>query len=177
MSSSRSACADEDGIAVTCLSWEGRYLLHLSASKTDCRSSPPAIYPPPICCSPAVKTIRVPCITLDHRVMLNLILPGIDWAVLALSLSLSELSSIGLLQWQIIVSSTAAGQRNVCLQLKQALVYYLDKTEELRHSSKWFIITVTKRVESFLYNHHWNGLNKILFRAYNLVSSRHKIPF
>lgn len=34
-----SACAAEDGIAVTCPSWEGRHLLHLPASRTGCGSS------------------------------------------------------------------------------------------------------------------------------------------
>lgn len=38
--SSTSACAAEDGIAVTCASWEGRELLHLPASRTGCGSSP-----------------------------------------------------------------------------------------------------------------------------------------
>lgn len=38
--SSTSACAAEDGIAVTSLSWEGRYLLHVPASRTGCGSSP-----------------------------------------------------------------------------------------------------------------------------------------
>lgn len=81
--------------------------------------------------------------------MLNkLILPETDWALPAWSLFLSQLSSTGLLQWQIIVSnilsSTAAGQKNGYLQPKQALVHYLDKAEEFRHSSKGFIIVVTE---------------------------------
>lgn len=76
-----------------------------------------------------------------------------------------------------ILSSAAAGQRNGSSQPKQALVCYLDKTEEFRHSSKWFIIIVTKKVESSVYNHHQDGLNEILFQAYNSVTSRYKISF
>lgn len=113
--SSTSACAAEDGIAVTCPSWEGRHLLHLPASRTGCGSSP-CLLPSSQCCSPLVKATWALCIALDHWVMLKLILPEIEWAVLAWSPFLSQLSSTGLLQWQIIVgnilSSTAAGQKN-----------------------------------------------------------------
>lgn len=116
--SSTSACTAEDGITETCPSWEGRHLLHLPAEQAV--EAAPCLLSSCHCCSPLVKATWALCITLDHWVMLNkLILPEIDWAVLAWSLFLSQLSCTRLLQWQIIVSnilsSTAASQNNAYL--------------------------------------------------------------
>lgn len=114
--SSTSACAE--------LKMELQWLVHpkREGSSSTCLPAEQAVEAAPChlpsshCCSPLVKAIWTLCITLDHWVILNkLILPEIDRAVLAWSLFLSQLSSTGLLQWQIIVSnifSTAAGQRN-----------------------------------------------------------------
>lgn len=151
--SSTSACAAEDGIAVTCPSWEGRHLLHLPASRTGCGSSPLPSTLLPLLQSSGQSHMG----TLHHSWPLGYAKQvDFTWNSLG-STCMIPFPFSAKQHWAPTVtnsntlSSTAAGQKNGYLWLKQALVHYLDKTEEFRHSSKWFIIVVTIRGMSLLF--------------------------
>lgn len=117
--SSTSACEAEDGFAVTCPSWQGRYFLHLPASKTGCESSPLPSTPLPLMQSSGQSHMG----TLHHAWLLGYAKKvDFTWNRLG-SACMIPFPFSAKMHWAPtvtnivtnILSSTAAGQRNVYL--------------------------------------------------------------